>query len=831
MVQKEVREGEFIRWFSELSNKDVNIAGGKGASLAEMYNNHFPIPPGFVVTAQAYKYFIEKTGLASSIEALLGRLNTEDTKKLDETSKKIRTMIESVELPEEIEQEIVEAYDILGAEKDEARHGALDVLSTKGKPFVAVRSSATTEDLADASFAGQQDSFLGVRGHEDLINKVKMCMSSLFTARAIYYRAKKRFSTNNALLSVVVQKMINSEKSGVMFSRNPVKNDENVVIDAVFGLGEGIVSGRIVPDHYVVSHEEEIVEMNVSDKRVAIVRSDKGDIEEIKLKPEQSHQQVLSGYEIKRLAQYGMHLEEHYKKPQDIEFAIANDEIYIVQSRPITTKAQKITGEVYGNVLLSGLGASPGVGVGTVKLVKSMDDLDLVKKGDVLVTMMTNPDMVVAMQRASGIVTDEGGVTSHASIVSREMGIPCVVGTRVATEKLKDGQIITVDGSTGRVIEGRGTEKKIEIKPIVPTRTKIKVIVDLPDYAERAALSGSDSIGLLRLEGIIGSSGKHPMWYVKNKRMKEYIGMLSSGLKKMAHHFNEMWVRTSDIRSDEYDTLDGAPHTKEGNPMLGNHGIRFGIKNPEILEAEILALKEVADEFHGKKFGIMLPQIISVSEVLAAQKVANEIKLPTNIVFGIMVETPAAVQIIEDLCDTGIKFASFGTNDLTQFTLALDRNNEAVQDLYNEMHPAVLNSLKHVIEVCNRRGVQISICGQAGSKPEMAAFLVKCGINSISVNADAAYSVSTIVQEIENKHESYETRDIVQETFVAPNKKTHDKPSVSYGSSKKIHDNKISIVEEEVLKALDDDYSPGKGRQDDVPVLNDSIPVDSEHFN
>jgi pyruvate,water dikinase len=821
MVRKEAVDTGFIKWFSELSNKDVQIAGGKGASLAEMYNNHFPIPPGFVVTAQAYGYFIQKTGLGVTIQSLLDRLNTEDTKKLEETSKKIRALIEDAELPEEMTHEIIEAYDILGVEKQEGKRGALDVLSTKGQPFVAVRSSATTEDLADASFAGQQDSFLGVRGHEDLITKVKMCMSSLFTARAIYYRAKKRFSTSSALLSVVIQKMINSEKSGVMFSRNPVKNDKNVVVDAVWGLGEGIVSGRIVPDHYVVNRNEDIVELSVSDKKVAIVRASSGTIEEIKLKAEQSHQQVLTGYEIKRLAQYGMQLEDHYKKPQDIEFAIANGEIYIVQSRPITTKAQEITAELHGTVLLSGLGASPGVGVGTVRIVRSMDDLDLVKKGDVLVTTMTNPDMVVSMQRAAAIVTDEGGVTSHAAIVSREMGIPAVVGTRLATEKLKDGQLITVDGSTGRVIDGKGTERKVEIKHIVPTRTKIKVIVDLPDYAERAALSGSHAVGLVRLEGIIGSSGKHPMWYVTNKRMREYVATLSAGLKKIAMHFNEVWVRTSDIRSDEYDTLEGAPHIKESNPMLGDHGVRFSVKHPDILEAEIVALKEVADEFSDKKFGIMLPQVISVDEVVTAQKLARGIKLPSNVVFGIMVETPAAVQTIEELCATGIKFVSFGTNDLTQFTLALDRNNENVQHLYNEMHPAVLNSLKHVISVCKNYGVQTSICGQAGSRPEMASFLVKCGIDSLSVNADAAYLVSTIVQELEAKQP---VESEPQELF---KRAVSQNPAVSYGSKKPI---KTTMMEEEVLKALDDEYAPGMTKLEDIPALNDAIPVDSE-FN
>ncbi len=834
-MEKESGRENFVKWFSELTNKDVAIAGGKGASLAEMYNHKFPIPPGFVITAQAYEHFIEKTVLKENIHKILSRLNIEQTSELQETSKKIRELIDGAVMPADLKDDILEAYEILDVDKQamrKAKAGALDILRTSHEPpFVAVRSSATTEDLADASFAGQQDTFLGVKGKDELIEKVKQCFSSLFTARAIYYRKKKGFDHEKARLAVVVQKMINSQKSGVIFSKNPLKNDDSIVIEAVWGLGEGIVSGKILPDNYVLNRDLDILDMKIADKKIALVRNSSGKINEAKLIPERSTQQVLTGHELKLLAQYSLDLERHYEKPQDIEFAIADDEIYIVQSRPITTHVLDNDREITGSILLSGLGASPGIAFGTVRIVNSLEDLNNVKTGDVLVTTMTNPDMVVSMQKAAAIITDEGGITSHAAIVSREMGIPCVVGTRSATQILKEGQIITVDGFTGRVIDGKAQEKKVEIKQIIPTRTKIKVILDLPDYAERAALSGCSEVGLVRLEGIIATSGKHPVWYIKNDSLKEYISVLSAGLKKIALPFKEIWIRTSDIRSDEYVNLQGAPQKQEGNPMLGDHGARFSVRNIDLLAAEFSAIKEIADEFQDKIFGIMMPQIISVSEIQTAKKVAEEIKMPENTKIGIMVETPASVQIINELCEEGISFVSFGTNDLTQYTLAIDRNNSEVQELYNEMHPAVLHSISYVIRRCKKYGVETSICGQAGSKEDMVRFLVGEGIDSISANADAAHKVSQVVASLEQISSPIKEE---MRTMSKPNSLSHQTFNINTSSAP--HPD-IATEEEAILSALEelpssekDEYNPGIGRVSDMPSLNDAITVDSQDF-
>lgn len=849
MVEKRVDKSSFVKWFSELSNKDISIAGGKGASLAEMYVNKFPIPPGFVVTAQSYKYFLEKTGLDVKISEILKNLDINDTEKLNEISKTIRNLIESEKMPKEIENSILESYDVLDVDKKSysgAASGALEILKNSHEPpFVAVRSSATAEDLADASFAGQQDSFLNVKGEKDLLKKVRQCFSSLFTPRAIYYRTKKNFSHLETYLAVVVQKMVDSDKSGVIFSRNPVASNNSILIEAVWGLGEGIVSGRIKPDSYTISgniDEFEILDSKISDKKTAIVRDSSGNNIVVKLSEERSMRQVLSQYELKRLSQYAKQLEEHYGKPQDIEFAISGEEIFIVQSRPITTKLEvKSESEVSGTVLLSGLGASPGVNFGTVKIIHNLDELSKIKQGDVLVTEMTNPDMVVSMQKASAIITDEGGITSHAAIVSREMGIPAIVGTEKATSILQDGQVVTVDGNTGKVFEGRGEAKAVIIEPIVPTKTKIKVIVDLPDYAERAAKSNSKSVGLVRLEGIIAASGKHPLKYVKENKIDQYIEVLNTGLKKIASYFEEVWVRSSDIRSDEYRNLEGASKEVEGNPMLGDHGIRFSLRHPEILRAEFTAIKEVADEFPNKKIGLMAPQIISVQELKEMKRIAREeVGVPKNVKVGIMVETPAAVQIINELCEEGIDFVSFGTNDLTQYTLAIDRNNGDVQYLYDEMNPAVLNSIKYVIRRCRHYGVETSICGQAGSKPEMAKFLVENGITSISVNADAAGKVSRLIAKVESGNnmnnivEDNNTENILERREIEENNSNSENTYV--GSDEDIE----KVVLEELSdwdkeeNNLGNEYVPSVKEnplKSEIPSLNEAIPIESEHFS
>ena len=744
----------FIKWLSELDKSSGMIAGGKGANLAEMYNSKFPVPPAFIVTTDAYKFFIEKSGIKEKIDSIIDFIDVDNTKELEDKSKEIRQLITKAEMPQELKEEITDSYENLNVDKNAlqgAGRDALHILKYSNEPvFVAVRSSATTEDLEGSSFAGQQESYLNVKGNTELIESVKKVFASLFTARAIYYRKKRGFSKEKFALATVVQKMVDSDRSGVIFSSNPVKENNNVVIEAVFGLGEGIVSGKIKPDNYEVTRELEIINKEIAYKKMAITRNSQGDNQEVHLNEDKGGQQVLTESQVKQLANIALKIETHYGIPQDIEFAIESGEIFIVQSRPITTKVKKEEKEIKGKSILSGLAASPGIASGKVRIIHNLEDLTKVRKGDILVTEMTNPDMVISMQKASGIITNEGGLTSHAAIVSREMGIPAVVGTDNATKTLKEGQEVTVDGFKGLIYEGISEAKSVEILPIVQTRTKIKVIVDLPGAEERAAKTKSESIGLLRLEGIIASNGKHPLAFEKQKKLPEYTEMLEKGISQISAPFKEIWIRTSDIRSDEFSTLQGAVEI-EDNPMLGDHGIRFSLKHPDILKAELKAVLNCANKFQGKKFGIMIPQVISTEEIIKTKELAKELGLLGKVKIGIMVETPSACLIIKDLLKVGLDFISFGTNDLTQYVLAIDRNNEQVQDLFNELHPAVLNAMKRVLRTCEELEVESSICGQAGSKLEMVKFLVANGITSISVNADAAYEISQIVASVESK--------------------------------------------------------------------------------
>lgn len=796
---------DFIKWFSELNKNSGKFAGGKGANLAEIFNLKIPVPPGFVVTAQAYNYFIEKAELKTKIEELLNSIDYENTSKLDEITKKIRKLITDEKLPKEIEEEITDSYQALDApDFSKAKGSALDILKNSAEPvFVAVRSSATAEDLADASFAGQQDTYLNIKGNDAVLEHIKKCFASLYTSRATYYRNKKGFEHGKVSLAVVVQKMVDADKSGVIFSKDPSYKNENTIIEAVWGLGEGIVSGQVTPDRYIVN-ESKIIEQKTADKKIAFTRNASGGKEIVKLKEEISKRKVLNDYEIKKLTEYALKLEEHYQKPQDIEFAIEGENIYIVQTRPITTIKGRIdkdsSKELEGEVILEGLAASPGIASGKIKIVEEMSDLSKIKKGDILVTKMTNPDMVVTMQRSSAIITEEGGLTAHAAIVSREMGIPCIVGTQEATTLLKDGETITIDGYNGKIYRGKIAEtQQKQVLPITAkTKTKIKVIVDLPSFAERASKTGIKSVGLTRIEGIIAESGKHPNYFLQKKEMKDYEEIIFKGISEIAKYFEEMWIRTSDIRSDEYQNLEGAPQEKEANPMLGMHGIRFGLKHPEILKAEISALKKVAEK--GKKIGLLLPQVISVEEVQQVKKILKEINF-ADAKIGVMIETPAAVQIIKELCEEKIDFISFGTNDLTQYMLAIDRGNEEVQHIYNELHPAILYQIEFVIRVCKRNNVETSICGQAGSRKEMVKFLVEKNIDSISTNADMAKEISDYVAELEGVPVEKQAikEEKIQEKIIPPftEKENEEKNQKAKISEQELSEQKNGIKEKE----------------------------------
>ena len=781
----------YVAWFKDLNKDSIPIAGGKGANLGEMFNIGLPVPGGFIVTAQTYKEFTEKSEIKDKILDALKGLDVNNTELLQKKAKEIQEIILAAHVPEKIIEEIQESYELLSMDKNHA-HEFLDSKDV----FVAVRSSATAEDLPQASFAGQQATFLNVKGKDYLIKSVKECWASLFTARAIYYREKNDFPHDQVLIAVVVQRMVNSDKSGIMFTVNPSTNDKDeIVIEAVYGLGEAIVSGSVNPNLYLVDkNKSEITKVEVKKQDWGLFRDENGKNVKQDIPETDQKNRTINDKEVLELARLGRKIEEHYGKPQDIEWAIEGNDILIVQARPVTTFVEPETKEENNNegksnqevdenskesteqpestvkegkILVKGETASKGLYSGPVKLVKDPSELNKVEEGDVMVTKMTTPDMVPAMQKAGAIVTDEGGLTCHAAIVSREMGTPCVVGTEVATKVLGEGDVITVNATQGIVYAGKvGCEnhenEQKELRqvhavssPEIVTATEVKVIMDIPDMAEHAAATGADGVGLVRLEIMIASGGIHPAEYIRQGKEEDYVNLLKKGIKKIAQAFQHkpVWIRCSDMRTDEYRNLQGADQEpEESDPMIGWHAIRRLLDEPKILRAEFQAMKELHDEGLDN-VGIMLPFVIRVDEGKKAKELMREVGLEPckDIDFGVMVETPAVCWVMEDLCKEGISFVSFGTNDLTQLTLGIDRNNQHIAKLFDEMHPAVLGEVAKVIKVCRKYDVKTSICGQAGSRPEMADFLVHQGIDSISANVDAVDEIRKVVARTEKK--------------------------------------------------------------------------------
>jgi len=835
---------EPIKWFKEVKIEDIPTVGGKGASLGEMTRANFPIPGGFMVTSTTYFKFIREKKIEQKILNLVDPLDVEDTEKLDLVTEQVRNIILETPMSEELGVEIQKAYIKMGERKLGLRG-----LTSSENTYVAVRSSATAEDLPEASFAGQQDTYLNVLGKKEVVDAVKRCWASLFTSRAVYYRKKQGFPTKQVGIAVVVQKMVNSDVSGIMFTVHPSGDETKLLIEAGFGLGESVVSGAITPDSYVLEKgTAKLVEKNINQQTWKLVRSGKSN-KKVDLTPAQGKKQKLADKFIVDLARVGKQIENHYKKPMDIEWALEGREMYIVQARPITTlkNMKKAKGEVEGKEIMSGIAASRGVVVGTVKVIPTAKDKKLAEPGDIIVTTMTSPDWVPIMEKSAGIITNEGGNTCHAAIVSRELGIPCIVGTGNATEILKTGMKVTLDGFHGKVYEGEakvkapeemkeveivtegevervddaidrkiekekkflGSEEQRKIiaeerakrlamatseidvieEPVKMTENhkkeeveelqgieelqedvdkasgdekkellidllesiapKVKVNVALPEAAEKASKTDAAGVGLLRAEHMITASGMHPAEFIRQGKKDELVKAVKEGIKKVASLFKgkPVWFRTFDARSDEFRALKGGEkEPEEDNPMLGWHGIRRDLDETELLKAQFEAIKELVNEGFDN-LGVMLPFVISEKEVREAKQIAKEVGLEPgkDIEFGVMIETPAACWITDKLVREGIDFVSFGTNDLTQLTLGIDRNNGRIQKHFSELHPAILRQIKEVVRRCRFAGVETSICGQAASNPEMVKHLVAYGIDSISANIDAVKQIKQVV--------------------------------------------------------------------------------------
>jgi len=796
-----------VLWLDDVTATDFDSVGGKAASLGELTAAGLPVPPGFVVSAETYRSFLDDTGIAEELFDVVD-VDPGDSEALARAAERAQELIRETEMPESIRESILAAYDDLD----------------DGAASVAVRSSATAEDLPDASFAGQQETFLNV-DRSRLLDSVRDCWASLFTQRAIYYRNKKGFDHDVVNIAVVVQRMVDAERSGVMFTSHPTTGDSRVIVEAAWGLGEAVVSGAVSPDRYVVDRDTgEILSVDVSTKKVMHVRDEEtGETIERAVPEDKRDERVLSEADLERLVEMGQTVQTHYGDPQDVEWAIGDGEegavaddadsgthgdLFLLQSRPITTIDDgESTGEDgadtgatetagtadggtqveesddgsddgSGEVALTGFGASPGKVAGKVRIVRTLDHLDRVGEGDLIVAEMTTPDMVPAMERAAGIITDEGGMTSHASIISRELGVPAVVGTGDATETLSDGEVVTVDGDKGTVSRG-GAEpgdedepesaEASEPKPAAAaqvggsggagpakpmTATDVKVNLSVPDAAERAADTGADGVGLLRTEHMVLSTGKTPERYIEEEGADAFVSELVDGIQKVAEAFypRPVRVRTLDAPTDEFRELEGGenePH--EHNPMLGWRGIRRSLDQPDVFTTELAAFRQLYDIGYDN-VEVMFPLVNDAEDVIRARELLAEAGIdPDKRPWGVMIETPAAALSIDGIADTGVDFVSFGTNDLTQYTLAVDRNNERIADRFDELHPAVLELIESTIETCREEDVSTSICGQAASKPAMVEALVQAGITSVSPNVDAVHDVQREAKRVEQR--------------------------------------------------------------------------------
>jgi len=746
-----MKQGQkIVVWFNEVTKKDIPLVGGKGANLGEMTNAGIPVPQGFIVTAAAYFDFIEKEGLDSKIQALLKTIDVHDSKQLQEVAAEVQEVIQKAAMPADTAKAIEEAY------------------VKMGKGLVAVRSSGTAEDLPEASFAGQQATFLNVQGEKGVVRAVQDCWASLFGARAIFYRQEQGFEHFKVGIAVPVQRMVQSEAAGVMFTIEPNTNDRNTItIESVLGLGEMIVSGDVTPDHYLVNKADmKILEKEIKKQEWKLVRKagahGKLDNVKIDLTPEEQARQKITDTEIVKLAKIGKQLENHYKFPQDIEWATEKGEIFIVQTRPVTTikeTAGATTQEIDAPVLVSGATASPGVAYGPVKMVPDPSQIDKVLEGDVLVAEMTTPDFVPAMKRAAAIVTDRGGRTAHAAIVSRELGIPCVVGCENATATLQDGQVITVDGSNGKVYPGKieiQTDVKVRARGEVLTKTKLLANLAQPDIVDRVAKRDVDGIGLLRAEFMIAEIGEHPSAMIEQGRGNEFTEKLAHELTIFAAAFypRQVVYRTNDFKSNEYKALKGGEKYEEDeeNPMIGYRGASRYITDIETFKLELAAIKKVREQYDN--LWVMIPFVRTVAELERTVKIMAEegLKRSDKFKLWMMCEVPSNVILLEKFLAVGIDGVSIGSNDLTQLTLGIDRDSSKLAETFDERNDAVLMSIEKVVRGCKALGVTCSICGQAPSVyPEITEKLVEWGITSVSVSPDMIDITRDIIAAAEAK--------------------------------------------------------------------------------
>jgi pyruvate,water dikinase len=782
------QEKALVIWFDDLRKTDIPLVGGKNANLGEMISAELPVPPGFAVTAYSYERFIKDTHIAEKIYEIINETVTDknDPKQYDAASKKIRKLIEKSAVPEKIEKAVKSAYKELNKK-----------LNLKDV-FVAVRSSATAEDLPGASFAGQQETYLNVKGADELIEKVVKCWSSLFTPRAIFYRNEQGFAHDKVFISVGVQKMVNSRAAGVMFTLNPVTGEtDEIVIEGNYGLGETVVSGAVNPDDFVVDKKTlKIKERRIARKTVQYIQDPKtGETVHLDVPEDKQKQPCVDEEEILKLAGMAKRIEQHYGNAQDIEWAIDKDlsfpkNVFIVQSRPETVWSGKPMEKVTQieekkrtrereelKVVVKGQAAGKrGYGFGVAKVVFTPDEAsENMHKGDVLVTEMTNPDFVPFMKIASAIVTDKGGVTSHAAIVSRELSIPCVVGTETATQVMKTGTEYTVDSRNGVIYEGVMREAvETAVTPgatgaivvsgdAVPvTATKILMNLGVPEKIEDYKNLPFEGIGLMRTEFILAAAiGEHPLHFIETGESQKFVDKLAEGIATVARAIQPrpVVVRFSDFKTNEYRDLKGGEKYEivEENPMLGWRGCSRYISKwyKEAFRLECQAIVKCRREWGLKNVWVMLPMVRTVWEAEKVLAIMKEEGLERSRDFKVwfMAETPS-IAIMADEFSKMIDGFSIGSNDMTQGILMIDRDSERLGQMgyFDERDPAVKRIIVHLIKVAHENGCTVSICGEGPSNlPDFAEFLVRAGIDSISVNNDAILATKKHVASVEQK--------------------------------------------------------------------------------
>lgn len=797
-----------ILWFREIGIKDIPLVGGKNASLGEMLQRLTPkglnIPDGFAVTAEAYKYFIKHNELSKPIKNLLSNFDKSDVSELKNRGKRIRNLIMNGKMPEDLTKAIVDYYREL-----EREYGS--------NVDVAVRSSATAEDLPDASFAGQQETYLNIRGADNVVQAVKRCFASLFTDRAISYRIDRGFDHFNVFLSAAVQKMVRSDSasSGVMFTIDTETGFKDVVyITGSWGLGEYVVQGIVNPDEFYVFKPtlkegyRAIVAKKLGAKQQKLVygKSDTRPTMSLKTTLEERQRFVLTDDEILQLAKWALLIEEHYGKPMDIEWAkdgdgvsVGTGQLFIVQARPETVHStrKETFYEIYtlkdnGKVICSGMAVGSKIGQGRARIIREASNIHLFREGEVLITDMTDPDWEPIMKIASAIVTNRGGRTCHAAIVSRELGIPCIVGTGNATELIKDGDEVTVDcskGEVGYVLEGLipYEVKRIDLTTIPKTKTKVMMNVGIPEQAFAQGQIPNDGVGLARVEFIISSHiGIHPLALIEYPKLKErakesrkierivkeiekrtpmyetksdfYVDKLAQGIAMIGAAFYpyDVIVRFSDFKTNEYANLIGGElyEPVESNPMIGWRGASryYDPKFEPAFALECLAVKKVREEIGLRNVKVMIPFCRTIEEgkkVIEVMKKYGLVQGENGLEVYVMCEIPSNVILADEFAEIFDGF-SIGSNDLTQLTLGLDRDSELVSHIYNERNEAVKRLVKQVIEVAKKKGRKIGICGQAPSDfPDFAEFLVECGIDSISLIPDTVLKTRLLIAEKE----------------------------------------------------------------------------------